>query len=184
MFVFTDPKRSPNLFELAENLPEKSVLVYRHFSAPERLATAFRLKGICRKQKVKLLIGADPELAKIVGADGVHFPQSMIGKIPAIQAKHKFDLITCAAHSIPAGQQAIKNGAMAIVVSCVFPSTSISARSAMGICRFRAFVRKINAPVIALGGINETNVGKLSAACHGVAVVSGAYKAIIPKILN
>jgi thiamine-phosphate pyrophosphorylase len=176
LFIFTDPKRSPDLFELAQNLPAKSVLVYRHFSEPSREKIAIELKYLCQQQGAKLLIGADPKLARAIGADGVHLPQSMIKQLPAIRAKHQFSLITCAAHTVFAGRQGIKNGAMAVIVSCVFPSSSTSASAALGNCRFRDFVKKINAPVIALGGINETNVRKLNTACHGVAIVSGAFK--------
>ena len=164
------------MFDLAKNLPAKSVLVYRHFSESRHKEIAVELKHLCQQQGAKLLIGADPKLARIVGADGVHLPQSMVKQLPAIQAKYQFSLITCAAHSVSAGRQGIKNGAMAVIVSCVFPSTSASASPAMGACRFRNFIKKIDAPVIALGGINETNVLKLKTACHGVAIVSGAFK--------
>lgn len=177
LFVFTDPKRSPDLFELAQNLPAQSVLVYRHFSEPNRRKIAMKLKRLCHQQKAKLLIGADPKLARIVGADGVHLPQAMIKQLPAIRAKYRFSLITCAAHNVCVARQAVKNGAMAVIVSCVFPSSSTSANAPLENCRFRSFVKKTNAPVIALGGINENNVKKLKTACHGVAVVSGAFNA-------
>ncbi|MBL1431535.1 MAG: thiamine phosphate synthase [Robiginitomaculum sp.] len=136
-----------------------------------------KLKRLCHQQKAKLLIGADPKLARIVGADGVHLPQAMIKQLPAIRAKYRFSLITCAAHNVCVARQAVKNGAMAVIVSCVFPSSSTSANAPLENCRFRSFVKKTNAPVIALGGINENNVKKLKTACHGVAVVSGAFNA-------
>lgn len=171
LFVVTDPARNPSPLKLAAHLPEDSALVYRHFGAANKQQTARELINICNQQGAVLLIGADPELADFVGADGVHLPERMIGDINQIS---RFNIVTCAAHSIQAAHKAVTAGAHGVVVSSVFTSTSPSARPALGLNRFRDFVRQIDGPVIALGGINISNVHNLRNSCHGIAMVSGA----------
>lgn len=170
--MFTDPERSPNLIELASNLPRSCALVYRHFGQRQRLAIAEQLADICRKRDVVFLVGADQKLALEVNADGVHVPQRLIGEIPIIASTKQFRWITAAAHSSEAVKAAFFVGADAVVVSPVFTSLSKSAGRAMGYDRFSEIAKKNNGPIFALGGITEKNIESIHGICAGVALVS------------
>ena len=69
----SDPKLTPNLPAIIERLPRKTAIIYRHFGKSDRLEEAKKLRQITFKNQQQLLIGADPDLAIQVGADGVHF---------------------------------------------------------------------------------------------------------------
>jgi len=77
VLVFTDPQRSAHPLDLARAMPLGWGLVYRHFGAPDRFEIAAELAKAARIGRFFLLIGADPHLAKCVGANGVHWPEAM-----------------------------------------------------------------------------------------------------------
>jgi thiamine-phosphate pyrophosphorylase len=175
LLVFTDPKRGPGPLALAKRLPKGAGLVYRHFGAKDRQQTARQLREICDLRQAKLLIGADPELAHLVRADGVHVPERDARNLAAILRTFGFSLISAAAHSSKAAKQAISDGADLVVLSCVFASQSPSAKAPMGSQKFAAACQDIAGPVFGLGGIGLDNVHQLHGAGAGVAVVSAAF---------
>ncbi|VAV88320.1 Thiamin-phosphate pyrophosphorylase [hydrothermal vent metagenome] len=173
LYVFTDPVRNPDVVALAKVLPAKTALVYRHFGASERYQLAEQAAQICQTRNVVFILGADVALAQTIGADGVHLPETMIRHLPLIRAKTRFGLISAAAHSISAANTALGLGADQVVLSPVFASFSPSAGQPMGKSGFALATKTIAGPVIALGGINHSNVKKLRGICAGIALVSG-----------
>jgi thiamine-phosphate pyrophosphorylase len=156
LYFFTDPARTPDPCAIAKRLPRGTAIVYRHFGAPERAATARGLMAIARGRGLKLLIAADPELARRVGADGVHWPQARL------QTRGDFALVTASAHTAGDVARAASAGVDACVLSPVFPTQSSSARTPLGLFRASQITRASAIPVIALGGVNATRARLLS----------------------
>jgi thiamine-phosphate pyrophosphorylase len=161
LLVFTDPVRTPDVEALAARLPKGAALVYRSFGAPDAEATAKRLVAHAHARGALLLIGADPRLAAKVGADGVHLPERLASRAPAVRSQNRRWIVTTAAHSATAARRARAAGADAAVVSAVFPSRSPSAGSHMGALRLAQIVRQAGLPVYALGGVNEATARRL-----------------------
>ena len=61
---------------LSSNLISFFQLRLKQYSLIERKEIAIKIKKICKKYKVKLIINDDPNLAKKVGADGCHLGQN------------------------------------------------------------------------------------------------------------
>ena len=162
LLAFTDPLRSGDLDALAARLPRGAALVYRAFGAVDAPLVAHRLRRITWRHGVRLLIGADDHLARLVRADGVHLPERLAWR--ARRLRRKGWLITAAAHSLRAGRRAISLGAQAVVVSPILPSESASASAPIGTLRLAVLRRKIGGPVYAMGGINGTNARRVVAA--------------------
>lgn len=169
LLAFTDPARTPDVEALAWDLPPGTGLVYRGFGAPDAEATARRLAAIARRRGLVLLVGADPRLARRVGARGVHLPERLAACAPRL--RRPGFLVTAAAHSARAARAP---GLDAVVVSAVFPSNSPSAGPPIGLLRLAAIVRTARAPVYALGGVtNETARRLLSTGVAGIAGIEG-----------
>lgn len=165
LYFFTDPERTPDPVASAEKLPRGAAVVFRHFGAADRLETARGLARVARRRGLKLLIAADPALARRVGADGVHWPERLL------PSAERFGLTTVAAHSAEAAARAAMI-ADAIMLSPVFPSRSASATHPLGAFHASQIARASARPVIALGGVNAKTarmlVGRGFAGCAAI----------------
>ena len=90
VFALTDPVRMPDPIAVANRLFAGCGIIYRHFGADDRLNVARQLAKIARSRNLTLLIGNDPDLAKQVGADGVHWPEARLKE--AIKWRAVFDI--------------------------------------------------------------------------------------------
>jgi thiamine-phosphate pyrophosphorylase len=105
----------------------------------------------------------------------VHLPERLARRAGAIRRSRPGWLVTAAAHSAPAALRAARAGAMAVLISPVFPSRSPSAGRQLTPLRFAALARTTPAPVYALGGVNEKTAPRLlGSGAVGIAAV-GAF---------
>jgi thiamine-phosphate pyrophosphorylase len=170
----TDPQRTPEPERIAEMLPGGSMIIFRAFGAADAVARGKALKAIARRRGLLLLAGADPALARRIGADGVHLPERIAQRAGAIRRARPGWTVTAAAHGLPAARRALRAGADAVLVSPVFPSRSPSAKGALGPLRFAALARAAGGPVYALGGVDGVSARRLAGSgAIGVAAVDG-----------
>jgi len=159
---------------VAAALPRGAALVFRGFGAPDAEAQALRLRAIARARGLKLLIGADADLARRVGADGVHLPERLASRARRLKGANAGWIVTAAAHSLAAARRAWMAGADAAVVSPAFASNSPSAGRPIGPVRLALLVRQAGGPVYALGGINDRTARRLrGVGLVGLAAVEG-----------
>jgi thiamine-phosphate pyrophosphorylase len=171
LFV-TDPVRTPDPAAVAAGLPRGSGVVFRAFGAADAAARGRALAGLARRRGLMLLVGADPALARGVGAHGVHLPERLAHLAGRIRRGRPGWIVTAAAHSPPAIRRARLAGADAVLVSPVFESRSPSAGAALGTLRFAALVRAAGLPVYALGGVDMKSARRLLASgAAGIAAV-------------
>lgn len=152
LYFFTDPARTPDPVAVAARLPRGAAVVFRHFGRPNRLTLARKLARVCRERRLKLLIAADPALARQIDADGVHWPEALTPR-----RRSGFDLETAAAHSRQALERAAAANMDAAILAPVFASRSPSAPHPLGPQRAGALARAVDLPVIALGGVSVTS---------------------------
>ena len=172
LLFFTDPARTPDPEAVAERLPRGAAIVFRAFGAADAEARGVRLKAIARRRGLKLLIGADDDLAARLGADGVHLPERLAHRARRLKARRPGWIVTAAAHSTLAARRALAAGADAVVVSAVFPSRSASASAPIGPIRLAIQARQAGGAVYALGGITNKTARRLKdAGLVGLAAV-------------
>lgn len=172
-FFLTDPKRVPNPLAVIPALPEGTGVIYRHFGAKDRAKTAAKLQALCAKENRLLLIAADPNLARTVGADGVHWPEARLS-----EARHwrgRFFIQTASAHSIRAIHKIDRAGLDAALVSTVFASRSPSASAPMRAHKFRQMTQTNPLPIYGLGGLSAQNAASI-AKYGGLAAIEGLLK--------
>ncbi|MBX3427986.1 MAG: thiamine phosphate synthase [Hyphomonadaceae bacterium] len=157
LYFFTDPARTPDPVAAARRLPRGTAVVYRHFGADDRADVARRLAALCRSRGLVLLIGADAELAKTCGADGMHWPERLMPR----KRDAEFRIVTAAAHDAKAVAKAAAAGLDACVLSPIFPSASASAVDELGLFSASQIARASTIPVIALGGVNADSATRL-----------------------
>ena len=120
-----------------------------------------KVKEICKKNKVNFIINDDPNVAKIIGADGCHLGQKDTSIIKAKKIlKKKIIGITCH-NSKKLVYKAIQNKVDYIAIGAFFKSFTKNTNFKATISLLK-FVKKITRiPIVAIGGINNKNYKKL-----------------------
>ena len=145
------------------------------------LEEARSLRALTERYKVPLIIDDNIKLALLCGADGVHVGQSDI-KGRNIRAMIGPDrILGISAGTVEEARAAEKAGADYIGVGAVFgTSTKKDARN-LSVEKLREISASVSIPVVAIGGINRSNVGELSGSdVDGIAVISALFGAERP----
>ncbi len=121
-----------------------------------------KIKKITRKNKVKFLINDNPYVAKIVDADGCHIGQKDINfnRARKILGKNKIIGVTCH-NSKKLALRAKKNGSDYIAFGAFFKSYTKKTAFRANLAILRWAEKKINMPIVAIGGINSSNYNKI-----------------------
>ncbi len=155
----TDHRRAPHPLLAARALPRGAALILRDYDRRNRAALAAQLKTVCSARGVLLIVGADVALAEKIGADGVH--------VPSWQAPPRRDgapemLLTAACHSSRGLERAHRMGADLALLSPAYATASHPGAAALGPQKFQALAASSPLPVLALGGVDETNAAALT----------------------
>lgn len=170
----TDPVRTPDPLAVAETLPRGSGVIYRAFGAADAETVGRTLAALARRRGLILLVGADPVLARRIGAHGVHLPQRLMHLAPRLRARWPQWRLSCAAHDARAVVAAGRLRVDAVLLSPVFPSRSPSAARPLGPLRFASLVALARVPVYALGGVDAITARRLGlTGAVGLAAVDG-----------
>jgi len=170
LVLMTDDERLPDPHAAASHLPRGSLIVLRAREKTRRRDLAASLARIAGQRGLYLLIADDPELA--CSAHGAHFPEARAGEIAQWRARRPRLFLTASAHSLCAAMRAATFGADAVFLSPVFPTKSHPERAALGAMRLRLIAACVPVPIYALGGIDETNVLRLTGArLAGIAAI-------------
>jgi thiamine-phosphate pyrophosphorylase len=123
---------------------------------------AKKIKRITKKNKVKLLINDNPFVAKAINADGCHIGQKDMNYISSrkILGKKKIIGVTCH-NSKELALDAKKIGANYIAFGAFFKSSTKQTAYKANLALLRWSQKKINIPVVAIGGINNSNYKKI-----------------------
>jgi thiamine-phosphate pyrophosphorylase len=156
-WFLTDPKRTPHPDHIAARLPKGFGVIFRHFGATDRFEAGRRLAKVCRTRRLVLLVSADPDLARALRADGLHWPES---RLHGVRARHPRWIETASSHAPGSISRSARLGIDAVILSAVFASSSVSAGQPRGPIRFRAIAVQSPLPVYALGGITAANAAQ------------------------
>lgn len=148
----------------------------KHLSEEEFLEEARRMKVVCAKYHVPLLINDNVEIALAVDADGVHVGQSDM-EAQDVRAKMGPDkIIGVTAKTVEQALLAEKHGADYLGSGAVFGTSTKEDASKMDHKVLKQICQAVNIPVVAIGGITEENVAELAGnGICGVAVVSAIF---------
>jgi len=121
-----------------------------------------KVKKIVKKNKVKLIVNDNPIVAKMINADGCHIGQKDIDFISCrkILGKNKIVGMTCH-NSKKLALKAKKYGANYVAFGAFFKSSTKKTASKANLEILRWAKKKINMPIVAIGGINNSNYKKI-----------------------
>jgi thiamine-phosphate pyrophosphorylase len=144
----------------------------------DRLARLYNLIAVAAPYGATVTVHGDLESASGAGAHGVHLPRG--GDPAAARADlGPAALIGVSAHSLDEARGAEQRGADYVTLSPIFRSESKPGYGpALGTDGLAAIAAAARIPVVALGGVDETNIAAcLQAGAAGVAVMGMVMRA-------
>lgn len=165
LLLMTDAERLPDPSHLIPRLPARSAVIVRHFSDKQKEEIILKIKSLCRKHKVKLLVSDSLRLAFKHRLDGVHFPEKSVRKIAncgSLKRWPKRFFFTAACHSERALHAAQKAGCHAALLSPVFPTQSHPGAKSLGTYQLTSLSHRSHLKLFALGGITQKTAQRIS----------------------
>ena len=134
----------------------------KKISSSNLLKISRKIKKIVKKHNVKLLINDNPFIAKTISADGCHIGQKDMDfkSSRKILGKNKIIGVTCH-NSKKLSLKAQKNGANYVAFGSFFKSPTKKSAFGANLTILRWAQKKINMPIVAIGGINSSNYKKI-----------------------
>lgn len=158
----------------------------KHGNVRAFIERAQAVKEILKDTDVPLIINDRLDVALAVDADGVHLGQS---DMPAIIARELIGPNKILGLSIENEEQLAQADSLPIDyigLSAIFATpTKTNTKKHWGIDGLKMALETTSLPIVAIGGINESNIPQLSATgVHGLALVSAICHAEDPKVAS
>ncbi len=130
--------------------------------------------ALCRHHGARVLINGDGQLARALGADGLHLPSEQLMRC---RQRPELPLVAASCHDAQELARAATLGLDFVVLGPVMPTASHPGRAAMGWKALAAMVKNYPLPVFALGGLGPTDLeSALLAGVHGIAAIRAAWR--------
>lgn len=140
------------------------------------LEEAFRLRKLCGRYQVPLIINDRTNIAKKAGADGVHVGLSDMGIEKARELLGDSYIIGGSAHNVKEALEAQRAGADYIGCGAVFGSSTKTDAAVLPYGELKAICQAVEIPVVAIGGICRKNVWRLTGSgVDGIAVIRALF---------
>ena len=164
VYVIIDPEHcgGRDIFTVAEETAAAgaAAIQLRHKQAPKSVITgeAKTLAQICREYDTVFIVNDDPDIAADVEADGVHVGQ---GDLPVAECRKILEPHQIVGKSnalVEEAQESFDEGADYIAVGSIFPTATKSDTRPAGLATLRSVKERLSAPIVAIGGINASNI--------------------------
>lgn len=137
-------------------------------------AEACRLKELCDKYSVPLIINDRLDIVLAVGAAGVHLGQDDLPCAVARRLLGEDFIIGVSAHNPAEAVQAVSEGADYLGCGAVFGTATKHDVAKLGLENLRAIRKAVAVPMVGIGGITADNYAEvLATGADGAAIVSG-----------
>ena len=148
----------------------------KNLTEDEFVAEAIRVKELCSRYNVPLIINDNADVALKSGADGVHVG---IEDTPVAELRQKVGkdfIIGATAKTVEQAQSAEKAGADYLGVGAVFPSPTKKNAIRITAEKLKEICSSVSVPAVAIGGISLDNVSEIKGCgMSGIAVVSAIF---------
>lgn len=129
----------------------------------------------------RVLVNDRADVALACGADGVHLAAKSLPP-EAVRGMIGERLLGVSVHCLEEAQEAVAGGADYVTFGHVYPTSSKPGLPPQGIRQLAGIVESVEVPVLAIGGIDASNVGEaLATGAAGIAVIAAIIGAADPE---
>lgn len=155
----------------------------KNISLEEYINRAYSVQTVCKKHGVPLIINDNIQVAKAIGADGVHLGASDGAISIAREILGKNAIIGASARTIESALSAQAQGADYLGVGAVFGTTTKNNAKTINIDILKEITKVCSIPVFAIGGVTQENIVQLKGIkLAGVAVISAILSNSNPTV--
>ena len=139
---------------------------------------AMRMRTLCHRYGVPLIINDNLSVARRSGADGIHVGQEDASAREIRKIVGPDFIIGTTAKTVQQAQKAQEDGADYLGVGAVFPSPTKTNAIRITGEQLKAICSSVSIPAVAIGGISLDNMTEITGCgMHGIAVVSAVFAA-------
>ncbi len=157
----------------------------KHASAAARLEQALRVRDLCARLSLVLIINDDWRLALSVAADGVHVGRDDADLVSVRAELGPTKIIGCSCYDqVPLAQRQMQAGADYVALGSMYPSAikPAAVRASLAhVTAARALAQAYPGPrpaICAIGGLSPDNAGVVvEAGADSIAVISALFEA-------
>lgn len=126
--------------------------------------------GIARGHGCPVVLNGNAEVARALGADGVHL------KATQLAARPDFEWVGASCHTADELALAVRLGLDYVVVGSVLPTASHPGGDTLGWDGLAALIAGSPLPVFAIGGLDDSHLARAQdCGAHGIAAIRGAW---------
>jgi len=147
----------------------------REATLPEMPRESFVAAALarCRHAGARVLVNGDAQLARAVGADGLHLPAR---QLLALAQRPPFPLVAASCHDRRELEHAARLGLDFAVLGPVQPTATHPGHPGLGWPTFAQLAADLPLPVYAIGGLTPADLPAATAAgAHGIALLRAAW---------
>ena len=142
----------------------------------EFLKEAVKMKELCARYHVPLIINDRVDIARKADADGVHIGQKDLDLCTARAGLGSDKIIGVSARTVEQAKLACEQGADYLGIGAVFPTGTKQDAEVISYERLREVCEAASIPAVAIGGITKDNLHRLfGSGISGIAVVSAVF---------
>ena len=146
------------------------------------LEEARALQALCRERHVPFIVNDNVDIARAMGADGVHVGQEDMAAKKARALLGPDKILGVSAHNPEEARKAQEDGADYLGCGAAFVTGTKLDAKPITAEMMKAVTESVEIPVVAIGGITEDNIPKLTGrGLAGAAVVSAIFAAEDPR---
>jgi hydroxymethylpyrimidine kinase/phosphomethylpyrimidine kinase/thiamine-phosphate diphosphorylase len=189
LYLITDHNRDNRLVERVRAAVRGGVRIVQYrdkeSSKLEQTRLANELAKLCYATETLFVINDSVELALACNADGVHLGQQDMTPAEARALLGPDKIIGISTRTLEQARKAEADGADYIAIGSLFPTGSKGDAKHVGVDRLREIRHAITTPLIAIGGINRSNIGEVvDAGADSVAVISAVMQNSDPAMAS
>lgn len=146
----------------------------KHRDKGDQLADARAVAALCREHDAAFIVNDHADLALGASADGVHLGQHDLPIEVVRPIVGDIAMIGVSTNNAEEARDAEARGATYVAVGAIFPTSSKETTRPASVDRLREVKAAVRIPVVAIGGINATNIAQVVAAGADAAAVISA----------
>lgn len=177
LYVVTDPMRDHVEAAKKAIAGGAKIIQLRDKTASKNqfLKWAKQIRRLTNKSNVTFIVNDYLDILEKTGADGIHLGQDDLRKRSIAQARKRLGedkIIGVSTHSIGQALRAVRQGADYISVGPIFSTPTKPKAKAVGLKLLQRVMRRVNIPVVAIGGIDQSNIYNVKrTGCQRLAVI-------------